>query len=68
MPALINQRIAAFPMAATIAVLCANTPSLAAQSATDARFDAIVTLAESKMKEFGVPGVALGVIRPFAGI
>lgn len=28
----------------------------------DARFDALVSLAESKMKEFGVPGVAIGVI------
>src|SRR5207344_2046618 len=36
--------------------------SLSAQSATDARFDAIVTLAEAKMKEFGVPGVALGIV------
>ena len=62
MPSLINQRIAAFPVAATIAVLCANTPSLSAQSPTDARFDAIVTLTEAKMKEFGVPGVALGIV------
>ena len=28
----------------------------------DAKFDAIATLAESKMKEFGVPGLALGII------
>jgi CubicO group peptidase (beta-lactamase class C family) len=34
----------------------------AAQSLSDARFDAIAALAESKMKEYGVPGVALGVI------
>ena len=30
--------------------------------ATDARFEALVSLATSKMKEFGVPGVALGVV------
>lgn len=37
--------------------------SLPAQgSAADPRFDSLVTLTEAKMKEFGVPGVALGVI------
>ncbi len=34
----------------------------AGQTPTDPRFDALATLAESKMKEFGVPGVAIGVI------
>ena len=33
-----------------------------AQSATDARFEAIATRAQAKMKEFGVPGVALGIL------
>jgi CubicO group peptidase (beta-lactamase class C family) len=37
-------------------------PTLHAQASTDPRFDAIAALAESKMKEFGVPGVALGII------
>jgi CubicO group peptidase (beta-lactamase class C family) len=32
-----------------------------AQSA-DGRFDALATLTEAKMKEFGVPGVALGIV------
>src|SRR5690348_7660729 len=33
-----------------------------AQSANNPRFDALVALTEAKMKEYGVPGVALGVI------
>jgi CubicO group peptidase (beta-lactamase class C family) len=32
------------------------------QAQSDARFDALAVLAESKMKEYGVPGVALGVV------
>src|SRR5262252_3372572 len=41
--------------------LVAVAPHVRAQS-TDTRFDAIAALAEAKMKEFGVPGVALGII------
>ena len=37
-------------------------PRLRAQAAADPRFDALATLAEAKMKEYGVPGVALGII------
>ena len=33
-----------------------------AQTPVDPRFDAIATLAEAKMKEYGVPGVAIGII------
>jgi CubicO group peptidase (beta-lactamase class C family) len=33
-----------------------------AQTSTDPRFDAIASLAEAKMKEFGVPGVAIGIL------
>jgi len=33
-----------------------------AQTASDPRFDAIAALAEAKMKELGVPGVAIGVL------
>jgi CubicO group peptidase (beta-lactamase class C family) len=29
---------------------------------SDARFDALATLAEAKLKEFGVPGLALGIV------
>lgn len=45
--------------AAVLALLC--SPALRAQ-AGDARFEALASLATAKMKEFGVPGVALGVV------
>ncbi len=32
------------------------------QAASDPRFDAIVRLTEAKMREFGVPGVAIGIV------
>jgi CubicO group peptidase (beta-lactamase class C family) len=41
--------------------LCVGAPGLHAQG--DARFDALATLAEAKMKEYGVPGVALGILQ-----
>ena len=44
------------------ALLICVAPVVRAQSAADPRFDAIATLAEAKMKEFGVPGVALGIM------
>jgi CubicO group peptidase (beta-lactamase class C family) len=37
--------------------------SVCAQAPADPRFDAIAALAEAKMKEFGVPGVALGILQ-----
>jgi CubicO group peptidase (beta-lactamase class C family) len=53
-------------MAKTLARSLCLTLSLAAaisaQAPSDPRFDAIVALAESKMKEHGVPGLALGII------
>jgi CubicO group peptidase (beta-lactamase class C family) len=45
-----------------IAALCAGQSRLHAQSASNPRFDALASLAEAKMKEYGVPGVALGVV------
>ncbi|MEX2153656.1 MAG: serine hydrolase domain-containing protein [Gemmatimonadaceae bacterium] len=33
-----------------------------AQTRTDARFEALVSRTEAKMKEYGVPGIALGVV------
>jgi CubicO group peptidase (beta-lactamase class C family) len=48
--------LAAFATAVVLA------PNLAAQASGDPRFDALATLAEAKMKEYGVPGVALGII------
>jgi CubicO group peptidase (beta-lactamase class C family) len=44
---------------ALTAVLCTELP---AHSAADARFDALASLAEARMKEYGVPGVALGIV------
>jgi CubicO group peptidase (beta-lactamase class C family) len=41
--------------------LCIAPLELHAQ-AENPRFDALVTLTEAKMKEFGVPGVALGIV------
>src|SRR3954469_13329146 len=40
----------------------AAPPAIDAQAAGNARFDALVSLADAKMKEYGVPGVALGVV------
>lgn len=45
-----------------IAVLSGTDRELHAQAATDPRFDALVSLTEAKMKEYGVPGVAIGII------
>jgi CubicO group peptidase (beta-lactamase class C family) len=47
---------------ALIAALCAGQSPLHAQPASNPRFDALASLAESKMKEYGVPGVALGIV------
>lgn len=46
----------------TIVLLGAPLATARAQAAADPRFEALVTLTEAKMKELGVPGVALGVI------
>src|SRR4051812_15601828 len=45
-----------------IAAFVGGVSCTAAAQAADPRFDAIASLAESKMKEYGVPGVAIGVI------
>jgi len=45
-----------------MAALYGPDRELHAQSPTSSRFDALVSLTEAKMKEYGVPGVALGVI------
>lgn len=44
------------------ATVCWAGPCLHAQPHTDARFDAIVSLAEAKMREYRVPGVAVGIL------
>ncbi|HTE43871.1 MAG TPA: serine hydrolase domain-containing protein [Gemmatimonadaceae bacterium] len=49
--------------ASTLAlVLCASSVTVRAQAARDERFEALASLTEAKMKEFGVPGVALGIV------
>src|SRR6476661_5613043 len=50
-------------LAALIGVLAVAGREVRAQSAADPRFDALVSLAEAKMKEYGVPGVALGILQ-----
>jgi CubicO group peptidase (beta-lactamase class C family) len=57
-----RHRPAAYLAAALIAVPLGTGHDLHAQAASNPRFDALVSLTEAKMKEFGVPGVALGVI------
>jgi CubicO group peptidase (beta-lactamase class C family) len=47
---------------ALTAVAFAGDRALQAQSTTDPRFAALVSLTEARMKELGVPGVALGII------
>jgi CubicO group peptidase (beta-lactamase class C family) len=59
---LIRQRPAALLAAALIAVPCSRDRELHAQAPATPRFDALVSLTEAKMKEYGVPGVALGII------
>jgi CubicO group peptidase (beta-lactamase class C family) len=47
---------------ALIAVLFTAPHGLPAQSTANPRFDALASLAEARMKEHGVPGVALGIV------
>ena len=51
-----------FAVAAAMIVL-SGAPRAASAQARDAKFDALVTLTEAKMKEVGVPGVALGILQ-----
>lgn len=60
MRSLIHRRRAA--LVAVVLVTGLDRLELRAQSTNDPRFDALVSLTEAKMKEFGVPGVALGII------
>src|SRR5260221_1906473 len=59
---LIQRRLAAGLAAALIAVPCGTHGERHAQSAANPRFDALVSLAEAKMKQYCVPGVALGIV------
>jgi CubicO group peptidase (beta-lactamase class C family) len=58
-----RRTLAACLAAALIAVPCGiPRRDVHAQSTAAARFDTLASLAEAKMKEYGVPGVALGVV------
>src|ERR1043166_5112465 len=48
---------------ALLGALCVAHSPLQAQSAGSQRFDALASLTEAKMKECGVPGVALGIVQ-----
>jgi CubicO group peptidase (beta-lactamase class C family) len=48
--------------AALTAFSTLDSEALRAQGTTDARFNALVALAEAKMREYGVPGAALGIV------
>jgi CubicO group peptidase (beta-lactamase class C family) len=54
--------LAACLAAALIVLPCGPRPELHAQPAANPRFDALASLTEAKMKEYGVPGVALGIV------
>lgn len=50
-------------IAVALVAACAGLqPPSQAQERTDARFASIVSLAEARMREYGVPGVAIGII------
>ena len=48
--------------AALTAITCILSPPVATQDRHDARFDALVALAEARMREYHIPGVAIGII------
>src|SRR5581483_12106615 len=58
-----SRRRAAYGAIAFAAVAACGTPRAVVAQSNDPRFDALASLAEAKMKEYGVPGVALGVLR-----
>jgi CubicO group peptidase (beta-lactamase class C family) len=62
MPTSIRRRPAAIVALALVLACHVTGRALHAQSASNPRFDALVSLTEAKMKEYGVPGVALGII------
>jgi len=57
-----SHRSAAWVAVALVAVLSGGDRPLSAQSPANPRFDALVALTQAKMKEYGVPGVAIGLI------
>ena len=57
-----TRRLCVCLAAVLIALACRVHSGLHAQSAPSLRFDALASLAEARMKEYGVPGVALGIV------
>ena len=49
--------------AAVAVAACAPLAAAQTSSSADPRFEALAKLAEAKMKEYGVPGVALGILQ-----
>lgn len=47
---------------ALLAISLVGQHALRAQTATDPRFEALASLAEAKMKAFGVPGLSIGIV------
>jgi CubicO group peptidase (beta-lactamase class C family) len=62
MRTLLTRRTARYAAAALAAVGSATPGAANPQNAGDTRFEALAALTEAKMKEFGVPGVALGIV------
>jgi CubicO group peptidase (beta-lactamase class C family) len=58
-----HQQLVTLLAAAVLAALPAGAPRGQAQASAGARFDTLASLAEAKMKEYGVPGVALGIVQ-----
>lgn len=55
-------RMTRYAPAFCLAVLCNGGAVAYAQPASNSRFDALAPVVEAKMKEYGVPGVALGIV------
>lgn len=55
-------RMTRYAPAFCLAVLCSGGAVAYAQPASNSRFDALAPVVEAKMKEYGVPGVALGIV------
>jgi CubicO group peptidase (beta-lactamase class C family) len=56
------RRLPVFVSAALATAVTVAPPALRAQTPSSPNFDALASLAAAKMREYGVPGVALGVI------
>ena len=56
------RRPAVYLVVLGLTMLGGDRRELIAQSPANSRFDAIVSLTEAKMKEYGIPGVAIGIV------